>query len=409
MGRRRLCSRRHLSNGLLPAEGYAVSPKARQNPLTFPTIDAWNAAFQRSPSPSLTLTMAYVGNKGTHTLSAGDGNNTNPNEAAIFLPGSFSVNGQALHYDPSVSGTNIAADGGTSNTQFLQRYYGGSLAGCKDASYPNLGAAPYNEPLWTPGMCGWTNGISYYGDDQNTTFEALQVTLAQNMWKGLAMTANYEWASSFNANSSFATWDKQAVHGRDDNVRDQQLVAYGSYDLPFGKGKQYMAGANQATDSLLVGGWQLSTVLNWSGGLPFTLSFGECGSDIPGDAPCYPNANGHLKTSLGSYDPSHNYRVFFQPQKLGAGLFSDPGLDKIGNNGRNTYFGPSFFNTDLALTKAFSIWESVAIKFRFDAFNAFNHINPGQPGGNVESLGTIGNEAPGAGPRQLEFSLRAQF
>jgi len=44
-----------------------------------------------------------------------------------------------------------------------------------------------------------------------------------------------------------------------------------------------------------------------------------------------------------------------------------------------------------------------------DAFNAFNHINPGNPGGNVESLGTIGGEAPGGAPRQLEFSMRVQF
>jgi hypothetical protein len=44
-----------------------------------------------------------------------------------------------------------------------------------------------------------------------------------------------------------------------------------------------------------------------------------------------------------------------------------------------------------------------------DAFNAFNHINPGNPGGNIESAGTISGAAPGSTPRQLEFSLRVQF
>jgi len=44
-----------------------------------------------------------------------------------------------------------------------------------------------------------------------------------------------------------------------------------------------------------------------------------------------------------------------------------------------------------------------------DAFNGFNHINPGNPGGNIESDGTITGGAPGALPRQLEFSLRVQF
>ena len=52
-----------------------------------------------------------------------------------------------------------------------------------------------------------------------------------------------------------------------------------------------------------------------------------------------------------------------------------------------------------------------------DAYNGFNHINPGNPGGNIESDGTISGIAPGCqngisadcAPRQLEFSLRVQF
>jgi hypothetical protein len=50
-----------------------------------------------------------------------------------------------------------------------------------------------------------------------------------------------------------------------------------------------------------------------------------------------------------------------------------------------------------------------------DAFNAFNHITAGNPGGNIESVGSIGGEGGGCGsgndcgPRQLEFSLRTQF
>jgi len=51
----------------------------------------------------------------------------------------------------------------------------------------------------------------------------------------------------------------------------------------------------------------------------------------------------------------------------------------------------------------------VETKFRMDAVNAFNHINPANPGGNIQSAGTITGEGPGPGPRQLEFSLSAKF
>lgn len=427
------------SNGLLPALGYAVSPKARPNPLRFPTIDAWNLAFQRALTPSLTLTMAYVGNKGTHTLGDGDNNNTNPNEAALFLPGSYSVTGQTLHYDPAAAGNTINADGGVSNAWFLQRFYGGSLPACSDSNYIGaaaLGAAPYSEPYLSPGSCGWTNAITDYSADLNTEFDALQVTLSQQMWKGLSYTANYQWASAFDEAGAYSTWSKAAVHQRDANVRGQQLVFYGSYDLPFGKGKQFGAGVNHAMD-LLIGGYQLSSVVNWSGGLPLSLSFsnfngdGHLGVDSKGNAipytctqvtgsssaPCRPNANGHLQTHLSGFDPVAHTRNFFgTAQPYTTSLFSFPGLDVIGNAGANTYWGPSFFSSDMAISKNFAIWESVAARFRMDAFNVFNHINAGNPyDGNIFNNGPINSEAAGCypagdcGPRQLEFSFRVEF
>jgi Carboxypeptidase regulatory-like domain/TonB dependent receptor len=398
------------ANGLLPNPGTAVSSSARPNPLHLTTIDAWNLSIQRALTPTLSLTAAYVGNKGTHTLGDGDSNGTNPNEGAIFLPGANSVNGQTLHFDPSVPNNTIAADGGAKGN-LLQRYYAAKLPACSDPAY----VTP-NEPFVTPGMCGWSQGIAYRGDDQNTEFDAMQVTLAESMKNGLALTGNYEWAAAFDEQSGYYTWSHAITHGRDSNVRNQQMTMYGSYDLPFGKGKQYMAGANHATD-LLVGGWQISDVTQWSGGLPFSLSYNECGSNVQ-TGPCNPSAVKRMATHLTAYTPNGKgtgSRTFFQTHSLGDGTFVNPGLDNFGNVGTNSYRGPKFFGTDLALTKAFSIWENVAVKFRMDAFNAFNHITAGNPGGNIENGNSIGGEGGGCGqgndcgPRQLEFSLHLQF
>jgi hypothetical protein len=75
------------ASGLLPNPGYNVNSKARPNPMQFPTLDAWNLSVQRALTPTLSLTVAYVGNKGTHTLSDGDGNNTQPNDRASPITG----------------------------------------------------------------------------------------------------------------------------------------------------------------------------------------------------------------------------------------------------------------------------------------------------------------------------------
>ena len=434
------------SNGLLPAQGYATQPKARPNPLNFPTIDAWNLSVQRAITPTLALTVAYVGNKGTHTLGDTDQNNTNPNEAGLVLPGQYSVTGQTLSWDPAGPSGVLASNytGGVSNGLFLQRYYGGSLAGCRDPNYigvAGLSAAPYNLKNLQPGMCGWTNSISNYGNDQNTEFNALQVTLAQSLYKGLATSFNYQWASAWGDQNTYWTWSHSVTHLRDTNVRPQQLTAYGSYDLPFGKGKQFAHDVNHATD-LLIGGFQLSYSLNWSAGLPWSISYSSfggaglaamnCFNNVGGTAaPCRPNASGHMKTSLSSnvYNPNPNNpgagtisRNFFNSQPTSGGIFSWPGLATIGNAGANTYRGPTFFSSDMAITKGFTIWESVVAKFRMDAFNVFNHINAGNPsntnifnGAPGTPAGGITGEANGCvpggncGPRQLEFSARIQF
>jgi hypothetical protein len=413
------------NNGLLPAQAYQVAPKARPDPLHFPTIDAWNLSLQRAITPTLNLTMAYVGNKGTHTLGDTDQNNTDPNESALFLPGEFSRNGQTLHWDPnapkiSATSDGIAADGGVSNARLLKRYYAHGLPACSDPNYIALAdlQATDGDPNLAAGQCGWTSNIAYYGDDQNTEFDALQVTLAKTMSKGLAITTNYQWASAFADANGYWTWSHVVTHYRDSNVRTQQLVVYGSYELPFGKGKQFGAGVSRAMD-YLIGGYQLSGVLNWSGGLPFGVGFGNFGGDQDCNhntggsaAPCRPNANGRLKTHLSGFDPISHTRTFWQPQPTTNGVFSFPGLDVIGNAGNNNYFGPSFFNTDLSLTKSFTIWEQVATIFRFDAFNAFNHINAANPNTtNIFTSGPISSSTSGqgAGPRYLTFSLRVQF
>ncbi len=405
------------SSGLLPNPGAVVNSRARPNPLRFPEIDAWNLAYQRSITPTLSMTLAYVGNKGTYTLGDGSGNTINPNESAINLPGSLGPAGNSLHWDPSWKGALPSPSGQVSgdHSEQLRRYYWSSLPACRDSNYtqpnPSLGA----------GACGWTSDITYYSDNLNTNFNAAQVTLQQSAWHGLNYTANYQWASAFADSTQFASWDRHVAHGRDSNVRLQQLTWFGTYELPFGKGKMYGSGVNGATDAI-IGGWQLAGTFNVAGGLPFSLSYGESGNNIPGSAPNYPSYTGgaKMKVNLTKFSPKTDgsgtgTRSYYVAQTSnvitdpGTGVFKDPGLDTIGDVKKNTYVGPGYFSSDLALAKTVTFHESIAAKFRFDAYNAFNHISPGNPGGSIESDGTIGGGAPGYTPRQLEFSLRLQF
>jgi len=400
-------------NGLLPVPGYQVNAKTRPNPLLLPTVDAWNLSIQRSITSTLSVTLAYVGNKSTHTLGAGNGNTTNPNESAINLPAQYSITGQPVHWDPNAPAGIVAPDGGTKTSKYLQRFYGGSLAACQGDEYQAAMRASVKDPSLPAGACGWNQGVSNYSDNLNAEFDALNVTVAKQFSKGNSFNVNYAWQRGWDENTGYSTWDLQAGRGRNNDIREQQLVAYGVYALPFGKtGSTFM--------KAIVGGWQMAPVLNWSSGLPFTLTYNECNASVGGtSAPCYPNGRaGGLRTNLTDFDPQSKSRTYYQPVSSNIlthpmNGFSAAGLDQIGNSGRNNKFGPGFFNTDLSVKKMIPIHEQFAAVFGADFFNVFNHINPGFGGGgatgNIESAGKITGQAPGSTPRFIQLSLRLQF
>ncbi len=416
-------------NAVIPNSGgttiaQSVNVKARPFTMRLPTLDAWNASYQQTINGSTTFEIAYVGNKGTHTLSDGDGNNTNPQEPGNFLPAHFSsvTSGGspiALHYD----GYNTAAItafcatagacqngvplsgpymGATNNSTLLRRYYGGTLPACG-------------------GPCGWTQDISYYGDDQDTHYNALQLKVTKSYTRGLSVSGNYAYQIGTDAASGYATWDKNAVIGNDQAIRRSAFTAYGLYKLPFGKDQMFLDQGGAV--NYIVGGWELSPTVVWQSGLPYTLSFGDCGKFTVG--PCYVNGkNSQLKTHLTGV-PGQGVSFFTSPTGgadlctagAGAGGFSCSGLDGIGDGGRNNAWGPRFFNSDMSLMKNIALMERYTVQFRMDAYNAFNHINLGNPNGQIDSpsAGSIGGGPYPAGtggttnPRQLQFTLHVAF
>jgi hypothetical protein len=386
------------SNGLLPNPGAGVQSIARPSPLRLPTIDAWNLSIQRTITPTLSVTMAYVGNKGTHTLSGGIGNSTNPNEPAIVLPAEFSATGQTIHYDPAGPSNPLPGDTSTSNVNYLRRFFGGSLPACG-------------------GPCGWTSGIQYNGDDQDTHFNALQLSIAKQLTRGLTFNANYAWQRSINFASNYATWNRTAVKGHDDFQREQEIVAYGSYELPFGRGHLIGGNVPRFVNELITG-YQISPVVTYASGLPFTLGYNECNTVIPtASAPCYVNGdNRNLKLSIGKLNTTSHNRLGYHGATVPLNQqpfqsFTAPGLDQIGTGGRLNKFGPNFFNTDLAAQKNFPIKESLFAQFRVDAYNAFNHMSLSNPSGTIDQgdqfIGSLfSSQFP---TRQLQFSLRLQF
>src|SRR5207253_7484212 len=239
------------------------------------------------------------------------------------------------------------------------------------------------------GGCGWSNDITYYSDDLDTHFNALQVTLAKQFSHGISFNANYAFQHALSEITGYSTWSHAAVKGNDGFLRRQQIIVYGLFQLPFGHNRAFLSNANGIVNQI-VNGIQISPVITYSSGLPFNLGYSTCSNQLPNSAPCRVNG------SPGSF---HKHVTGFPGNKLqyydaytltgSSSPFSIPALDQIGTVGRNTAFGPRFFNTDLSIQKNFLIHERVTFQLRADGFNAFNHINFGNPGSNIDQPGTI--------------------
>jgi hypothetical protein len=403
------------SDGILPLRGpnNNVAPRIRPTVQRLPTLDAWNATLQRQLTPTMNIEVAYIGNKGTHVF-AGNGPAHNANQAAIG-PGT------------NIGGNNFVPFVSQSNRR---RFF---LNGVPRFTYPNFLDANGN-----PLVCCSTDVNDYFGNDASSHYNGIQVKLEKRFAQGLQFLAHYTFSHAYNYNDDYFSVDPKIAYGPDDFNRNHVFVISTVYELPIGRGKKYMADIGRAAD-FLIGGWQISNTSNWSGGLPFTPSIGECGQ-ISDAGPCRPDLLPGESFDVGKHTDSNGNIFWFTPvaslaytgvtpttdtctlARPTAGPFALPACGQIGNVGRNSFRGPRAFFSDLSLAKSFNFTERVRAQFRFDMYNVFNHPVLGfsstqgnlcvDCGGNAGQITNIEADAsPNApnGMRQLQFGLRFTF
>ena len=243
-----------------------------------------------------------------------------------------------------------------------------------------------------------------------------------------------------NYGSTYFAQNPAVEYGPNDTNRNQLFVLSGLWQLPVGKGKMVLGNSNRLLDEI-IGGWQLAGTTTWEGGLPFTPTYAECGSDqdidsnfgSPGSSSdCRPNkGGGSLPLHVGSFDPiTHSVSYFGPVAPLSAngsvsGPFARPAFGTIGNIGRNSLRGPSDYFADASMSKDFAITEGVKAQFQFQAFNVFNHVPLGLPSatnarcvdcatssGPVGQITGVDSAVSGTGlpyMRTLQFGARVQF
>jgi hypothetical protein len=299
----------------------------------------------------------------------------------------------------------------------------------------------------------FSQGSSYATTTGDSNYNGLQTKVEKQFGSGLSFLATYTWSKALSDsgdllnNGSLAGYRAPSVPGAGIHL-DYGLASFdvrnvihlsGSYDLPMGHGRHYMANGGRALDAI-AGGWSMNWVATLQGGQPITLS---CPSGTTTGTGCYdlkvpgqnPDTGLHIDQN-GKLSWFGNPAAFAQPCQMGgtpgnvapipnspAGCIPETGIAALGGSPSQVE-GPPFRRLDFSLFKNFRMSERYNLQFRSEFFNIFNHPNftsPGFGGNGVvavsgatnftsSNFGEIGStrDAP-YDPRQIQFALKLIF
>jgi hypothetical protein len=311
----------------------AIASADRRN--IAPQYQKWSLGIEQGFGPNTSLSVEYVGNHGIHELVVNS------------LANAFSASG-----------------------------------------FAGLPAQPV-DPRFGPVVLFHSLGISNYN--------GLQTSVRHRFGRAGTFQANYTWSHALDfvsngglvqfsnagfgsTNSSvpalFDTNNPRRNYGNADYDVRHYLSASYVYELPF---KTLL---REHGPSMLLDGWQVSGTVFTRSGLPYTITDGSTAAAITnfgsGLFPAFAlgDVNGQTsescnKAALTCLDPAKFTR-------------SPTG---IGNAKRNSFFGPSYFDTDFGITKRTHIprWERGELGIGFQFYNLFNHVNFDAPVSDVSN------------------------
>jgi hypothetical protein len=257
--------------------------------------------------------------------------------------------------------------------------------------------------------------ITDYDSDGMSNYNSLWLIVTKQMGHGLQLNSSYVWGKALDLNSLSTqgvilpdSYNPSTNYGASDFDVRHRFVLSGVYALP-------------VHGNVLVSGWQLSGIVQLQTGNPFSVTTNQGTNGTAGTIRA--NVVGPVSTERTFLT---NGSVQYVPQSIcyapTAGCtFSIPtGLNST--QARNSIFGPGFENTDVSLSKFFTVYREGKLQFRADAFNLLNHPNLGQPSlqiatsGTTVTPGTFGQISSTRFPtgdsgssRQLQLSLKLLF
>ncbi|HEX7158427.1 MAG TPA: hypothetical protein VF214_05420, partial [Edaphobacter sp.] len=261
-------------------------------------------------------------------------------------------------------------------------------------------SAPIGQMLRPWPMYSITNN---FPQDGNSAYNAVQVSVKQQAWKGLSLTVNYTYSRLIDdlaqRTSTYVKTNKWNV-----DSGPQALKIYGSWVTPgYTSDNRWVRGATK--------GWTLSSIYTYTSALPLTYST-SCGSQFGYFGACRvslnPSFSGPLRSNV-SWGPAN----FTQSAFTSASAFTTS-TTAFGNAPyANAYgvTGPGSYSWDGSVRRTVALWEKTRFTIGADVFNITNHTEVAASNINTNitstAFGTASKQSNAS--RDIQLNAKIEF
>jgi hypothetical protein len=321
-----------------------------------PYAEHFNLNLQREITPSMLLTVGYVGTSGHHLLTQIE---ANPGDAAKCMQI------RALY----IAAGEIGSACGPYGEDSIYNIDGMTFNGTRPYSVTS-------GKYLSQGRLDFGGILPYAATLANSSYNALQVTLEKRVG-AVRLLAAYTWSKALDNSSAFGDATNPYNYRLSKSLSAYDMthnfVASYSYELPF----QKLIHTSPGSLSKLLKGWEISGITRFTTGLAYgltesgDLSLCACGAAYLNgvDMPNY----------TGQPIQFFNPRTSANHEYFSAEPFSSEVIGVPGNANRRFFHGPGINNWDFALHKTTQINERTSVEFRAEFFNLVNHaqfLNP---------------------------------
>ncbi len=220
--------------------------------------------------------------------------------------------------------------------------------------------------------------ITCHCELQNSSYNALQLGMEKRYSKGLFFSVSYTFSKFLDYNEdNFSSmfpmdpYNLRLERGLSQSHYPHRFVSAAVWDVPFGKGRQWM---QSGPGAWIAGGWQLSSILSLQSGDQVWITQ-AANTARTFNRQFRPNlvSNPVLEQDGRTIDRWFNTAAFQAPAPMTLGTSAKfPDVQ-----------GPGLANVDVSLIRIFPVplRETTKFELRGDLFNALNRSNFNAPGG----------------------------